>query len=62
MQKRRLVKVARQRLFMFCFESEKLRRIKFEIDSCFCKGKKFKEVEIGLLQKSKDKDKKTRFC
>jgi hypothetical protein len=61
MQKRRLVKVARQGLFMFCFEKRKLRRIKFEIYSCFLQRKKFKEIEIGLLQKSKDKDKKTRY-
>ena len=61
MQKRRLVKVARQGLFMFCFEKRKLRRIKFEIYSCFLQRKKFKEIEIRLLQKSKDKDKKTRY-
>ena len=46
---------------MFCFEKRKLRRIKFEIYSCFLQGKKFKEIEIRLLQKSKDKDKKTRY-
>ena len=61
MQKRQLVKVARQGLFMFYFEKRKLRRIKFEIYSCFLQRKKFKEIEIGLLQKSKDKDKKTRY-
>ena len=61
MQKRRLVKVARQGLFMFCFEKRKLRRIKIEIYSCFLQRKKFKEIEIRLLQKSKDKDKKTRY-
>jgi hypothetical protein len=61
MQKRRLVKVARQGLFMFCFEKRKLRRIKFEIYSCFLQRKKLKEIEIRLLQKSKDKDKKTRY-